>query len=72
MDPKCSCGKNIDSKRDINIEEIDGGIGDKGYKIAIVYCQHCQKVLGAFPSRNMWKDMMRDILKEEVKKLNKK
>lgn len=60
MDPIChKCGKHIDSKRDINVEEIDGGIGDKGYKVAIVYCEHCQTIFGVIPSKEMLKDLMK-------------
>jgi len=67
MDPVCKCGKKIDSKRDINIEEIGGGIGDKNYKIAIAYCETCSHIFGAFPTREMFKDMMKEILLEEKK-----
>ena len=56
MDPVCQCGKAIDSRRDINVEEIEGGIGDKGYKVAIVYCEHCQAILGVIPSKDMLKE----------------
>jgi hypothetical protein len=64
MDPKCQCGRKIDSKRDFNVEEIRGGVGDKGYKIAIVYCSDCSHILGAFPSREMFQEM----ISEEIKK----
>ncbi len=60
MDPKCSCGKNIDSKRDIQIEEIDGGKGDRNYKVAIVYCEHCGTIFGALPSKKMLKEMLKE------------
>ena len=68
MDPVCSCGRKVDSKRDINVEEIRGGIGDKNYKVAIVYCEHCQKIHGVIPS----KEMLREIISEELKKLLEK
>lgn len=65
MDPKCQCGRKIDSKRDINVEEIRGGVGDKGYKVAIVYCSDCLHILGVIPSKEMFSDMIR----KEIEKI---
>ena len=62
MDPICpKCGAKLDSRRDINVEEITGGIGDKGYDVAIVYCEHCQYPLGVMPSKKMIKEMLKDL-----------
>ena len=55
MDPVCSCGKKIDSRRDFNVEEISGGVGDKGYDIAVIYCEHCGVIFGTMPSKKMLK-----------------
>ena len=71
MDPVCKCGKKIDSKRDLNIEVIDGGVGDHNYKVAIVYCQHCQAILGVIPSKAMLKDVVKDAL-EDIEKAKAK
>jgi hypothetical protein len=63
MDPKCACGKSIDAKNDINIEEIDGGAGDRNYSVAIVYCEHCQAILGVIPSKKMITKIVKDAMK---------
>ena len=54
MDPICPyCEHKVDSRSDFNVEEISGGAGDKGYKIAVIYCEHCRKVLGVIPGKSM-------------------
>ena len=59
MDPLCpKCENHVDSRRDFNVEEIHGGIGDKNYDIAIVYCEKCGYIFGSFPTKKMFKDMM--------------
>ncbi|MBD3349977.1 MAG: hypothetical protein GF364_00645 [Candidatus Lokiarchaeota archaeon] len=68
MDPICKCGQKIDSRRDLNVEEIKGGIGDKGYKVAIVYCEKCQNILGVIPAKAMLKDYIKEALLETKSK----
>lgn len=69
MDPVCAkCGVKVDSKREINVEVIDGGIGDKNYKVAIVYCSKCSHIHGVIPSIDMIKDIVKDAVKDAMKK----
>jgi hypothetical protein len=67
MDPKCKCGTKVDSKREINTEVIDGGVGDKGYKIAIIYCERCGQVHGVIPTKDMLKDLVKEAVAEALK-----
>ena len=52
MDPICpGCKNHVDFRRDFNIEEIHGGIGDKNYDIAVAYCEKCGYIFGTMPMK---------------------
>ena len=52
MDPLCpGCKNKVDFRNDFNVEEIKGGIGDKGYDIAVIYCEKCGYVFGILPKK---------------------
>ena len=72
MDPICKCGKHLDTKRNLNVEEIDGGVGDKQYKMAIVYCSECGAPVGVMPTKAFLKDIIKEALAEQAKAAEKK
>jgi hypothetical protein len=72
MDPVCKCGKHLDTKRNIGVEEIDGGVGDKNYKVAIVYCSSCFAPIGVMPTKDFFKDLVKEAMADVAKGAEKK